>query len=177
MCIPLALISLIVVATAASNREETNAPPSDDEIRTIESRVKLPDGAYPLDAYVRYYYRDTRDDGTAIEGGYVTKSELDHEGIPTGNAVVLVGGSEDIPAPWDAGCEVVWVSYLSSREPQIRAECSSTLSFPSSGSGSGPGDLVFVVAAAIVGLILAPVAWFSRRWLARRKQHSSKRDG
>ena len=69
----------------------------------------MPSGAEPLANYFRYYYAKAAKPGW-IYGMYVAKHYFDAADRPI-EEIVVVDGESDIPAPYDAGCDVVFVSY------------------------------------------------------------------
>lgn len=111
-------------------------------IETIEAAVQLPDGAWPLDRYERYY---AEDDGRVL--GVYTVHSADHrrqvlnfcQGLddapspcPSGGQglrLVAAGQSiwlddqEDLPGMSGGGCSLVTISYLPSERKFERVEC------------------------------------------------------
>lgn len=106
----------IVLLGSCSHRAEHEAL-----MRRIESRVKLPAGALPLDKYARYYGSD---------GDVVVAEYLELPGFPAkppspGQRVWVhvpvgqrrwVGNPQAFPLIFDGGCSVIYVSYY----PQTR---------------------------------------------------------
>src|SRR5262245_19164841 len=111
----------------------------------------MPEGAKPLGEYVRYYYSETSPTARTVVGMYVDKQYLEWEKISVpATGVVIVASSNDVPAPYDAGCEVVTVTYAPENPATLKARCDSELSVPLYVDGSGE-ILRFTV---VVGLLL-----------------------
>jgi len=143
--------------------------PSLDEIRLIEAQVKMPSGAASIREYVRYYYTISTQNPRTIGGMYVAKGDLAAAPLPA-EEIVVVDSSADIPAPWDAGCEVVTIRYVPGRAPSVDASCDSTLTVE---SPSPEGRFIeFVAVTVILGIPLAGFIWLWRRLVARRAQKS-----
>jgi hypothetical protein len=100
--------------------------PSLGEIRNIEAKVKMPRRAASLPKYVRYYCATSESNRRLIKGMYVERSYFEASEIPEGG-IVVVDGEREIPAPYDAGCSVVFVSYDPRRAAKVYGFCSAEL--------------------------------------------------
>ena len=140
-------------------------PPSAAEIHAIEAALKMPDGAGPLGEYVRYYYSETDSKSRTVVGMYVQKTCLEFEKIPIpATGMVVVAGERDVPAPWDAGCEVVTVIYAPEKAAHVNARCDSELSL--GGYVNGEREMlvfVLVVAFLLVALLGARAIYSKMR--------------
>src|SRR5262245_49772814 len=108
---------------------DTAEPPTAAEIQLIESRIELPDGAYRLDEYVRFYYVVLGQPHRRIDGGYVAKHTLDSYGWPPDGQrsppgqIAIVQDYEDVPAPYDAGCSVLRIEFVAARSKEVKVRC------------------------------------------------------
>lgn len=93
----------------------------------IESRVKLPAEALPLNKYARYYGRD----GSTVVAEYLESPGFPSKPLPPGqhNWVHVpegqrrwVGNSQAFPSVTDGGCSVIYVSYYPKSE-RLTVQC------------------------------------------------------
>ena len=102
------------------------ARPSAVEIHDIEAKATMPSGAASIREYVRYYYASATSRGRTITGMYVARNSLEPSDVPTGE-VVVVGSDAEVPAPFDAGCGVVFVNYDPHSASIMSSYCSAEL--------------------------------------------------
>jgi hypothetical protein len=121
------LSQVACIASISAEVDDTVAKPSNEEIRSLEGRVKLPAKASALRTYVRYYYAlaDSGPIGRSIEGIYVAKSWFKPTEIPPGD-IVVVSAEADVSVPENAKCTVVFVTYTPSNKTAVAA-CSLSL--------------------------------------------------
>ena len=100
--------------------------PSDAEIRDIEAKLTMPHGAASIPEYVRYYYASVSKRGRYIAGVYVARINFEPPDVPTSD-IVVVSSDAEVPAPYDAGCDVVWVTYDPDAASVLSSYCSSEL--------------------------------------------------
>jgi hypothetical protein len=159
-----------VAATCGSSAlaAELGQPrPTAAEIRTIEMQVELPDDANSLGEYIRYYYVDATRAERTIEGGYVSIYSVDSAKWPIGQ-VAIVHGYDDVPAPYDAGCDVVRIAYSPGKSRPVEARCDPGLDlFPPS---LVPGWMYALVPLTpIIALLYFGIS----RWLTARRTRKS----
>lgn len=87
-----------------------------DPISYLESRVELPEGAEPLEAYDRYYANTRLGDREVIRGVYLLRSSFgdrERSGMTpdAGRPRVFRGEAEDLPIVADGGCAVINVYF------------------------------------------------------------------
>jgi hypothetical protein len=114
------LAVVVAIALAACASTESEAPSvtvlPTDPIGYLESRVELPEGAHPLEAYDRYYARDRLGNSEVIRGVYLLRSAFG-DGERSGMTPdvdrpgVFRGKPEDLPIVADGGCAVVSVYF------------------------------------------------------------------
>jgi len=120
----------VLVSTIALGAGDLE-PPTPAEIQFIESRIELPDGAHPLNEYVRFYYVVDIQGQRTIEGGYV--STPDTAPFKWTGPIVIVRNYEDVPAPYDAGCGVIRIAFVPGLSKGVKASCDPALEmFPPS---------------------------------------------
>jgi hypothetical protein len=103
------LALLAVCASQTASTHDTVAMPSVAELRDVEAKIAMPRGTELLAKYFRFYYAQADSPGW-IYGMYVAKHYFGPAERP-GQEIVVVASEADIPAPYDAGCDVVFVSY------------------------------------------------------------------
>jgi hypothetical protein len=87
-----------------------------EAIRYLEARVRLPEGAQPLEAYDRYYAIDRVGDRTVVHGVYLLRrsfGNIERGGMTPveGRAGALRGDADDLPIVADGGCSVISVYF------------------------------------------------------------------
>jgi hypothetical protein len=122
----IAVVALSVGAPRALDAQSLIQPPTKIEIHKIEAKVRMPRGAFSIRKYVRYYYAVEESGGRRIKGMYVEKSYLTAKAIPE-EGFVVVSGESEIPAPYDAGCSVVFVAYDLRDASRVSTYCSAEL--------------------------------------------------
>jgi hypothetical protein len=100
--------------------------PSDAEIHDIEAKLTMPHGAASILEYVRYYYASVSKRGRYVTGVYVARTNFEPPDVPSSD-VVVVSSDAEVPAPYDAGCDVVWVTYDPDAASILSSYCSSEL--------------------------------------------------
>ena len=107
-----AFAAALLAAAPASAILKVNEPwtPSMDDVRHIESIVRMPTGASPIAAYVRFYTGVVDNGRKVIEGVYLARSVMQdmHRDIHTDVNVVI---ANDMPFINDGGCLMVTVYY------------------------------------------------------------------
>lgn len=99
-------VALMVLASCASNQKNKQAASMDE----IESSIRLPQGAGPLESYARYY---TEHEGSVL-GAYTTEIEAPRPSDYGCEELQLNGSSKTVacPAPADARPgERRWVKF------------------------------------------------------------------
>jgi hypothetical protein len=159
--------------------EEAIERPSLAEIRLIEAQIRMPRGAASIGEYFRYYFMSKTDRPRVIVGMYVEKSELESlepSEIPATD-IVVVESDADVPAPWDAGCSVVTVTYVPRGTQRVNAWCDPELTVESLSYGNR--FTAPVALASLLGILLAGCVWFWRRsiarWLRRFRHDAAQR--
>ena len=132
--VSMCILCLSACSVASSEKEQLS--------ETIEAALQLPEGAWPLDRYERYYAKGNG----RILGVYTVHSAdhrrqvlklcrgLDDDPFPCpsggeGLRLVAAGQSlwlddpEDLPATSGGGCSLVTISYLPSERKFERIEC------------------------------------------------------
>lgn len=85
------IVSLIALASCASNQKNSQAALMDD----IESSIRLPAGAAPLGSYARYY---TEHNGS-VHGAYTTEIEVSRPSDYGCEELQLNGSSKTVACP------------------------------------------------------------------------------
>ena len=100
------MINIVIVGAsncfASVSRGTDLTEPSLALVRRLESRLKMPKGAFPIDTYVRYYALDRTNTHQKIRGKFI---------YDPNNAGVRLVVLNKIPQVKDGGCSVLTIEF------------------------------------------------------------------
>jgi len=114
------MIVLLGVVTWAKGTDGQEASPTSvwkptfQQITSVESNLVLPQGAYPLSSYVRYYAGEIANQKRFVKGVFLYKT------VP---GRVEIVESDRLPQVFDGGCSVVNLVYSVDEQRVISIFC------------------------------------------------------
>jgi hypothetical protein len=106
-----AVLVLVLTTVVAAFMFRDRGRPSIETIREIETAVVMPDGAWPMNTYNRYYGRGWKMWTPVVTGVFLSASTGEMPGAVPVPGVEGAYFTDHLPIVADGGCHVVTVHY------------------------------------------------------------------
>lgn len=111
IAIAAAVLLLVGCTTGLFFSEQEISEELSHTVQQIEQKIQLPDGAFPINSYIRYYVQDDKDVviGTYVYFGSAGRIEIVEE--------------NEIPNVLDGGCGVITFTYSLTKKTFLSLRC------------------------------------------------------